>query len=72
MELATLITECVKLTDDAHRANNAGHPDDAKKALNKMFGTLHRNIDQIQLEPEPEPEKPSDIQEPSGPQDGDG
>lgn len=56
MELATLITETVKLSDDAHRANNAGHPEEAKGALNKLHDALQINFDVYRIEPEPEDE----------------
>ena len=72
MELATLITEAVKLSDDAHRANNAGHPISAKASLRILSDVLTRNANVIEPEPEPEPETPAENQIPPSTPDGDG
>lgn len=64
MELATLITESVKLSDDAHRANNAGHPVEAQICLSKMYDVLSDNTAAFKPnvdppnEPAPEPPAP--------------
>ena len=70
MELATVIVDAVKLSDDAHRANNAGHPEEAKESLAKLWWVLddssnlwHKDTKQ---ETEPAPETPSLEPKPNG------
>lgn len=71
MELATLITEAVKLSDDAHRANNAGHPTDAKISLDNLRILLHSELVLISREPEPETEPAPEPPAPEHTSDGD-
>ncbi len=71
MELATLITESVKLSDDAHRANNAGHPDEARTALGRMRVMLNDNTELTQRLPDPETEPAPESPAPEHTSDGD-
>lgn len=64
MELATLITETVKLSDDAQRANLAGHPVEAKDAMRMLNCVLQENESVFCLEPEPENTAPTDSDNP--------
>jgi len=71
MELATLTTETVKLSDDSHRSINAGHPEDAKEHLAQLYLVLGQNHDLFKAEPEPEPPEPSEPPAPQPASDGD-
>lgn len=68
MELATMVVETAKLSDNAQRALNAGHPDEAKEHLLGLYLILleHLASDAPKETPTPETSPPS-----TPPQDGD-
>lgn len=71
MELATLITETVRLSDEAHRANNAGHPSEAMGHLDKLRVLMLAETSAYEPDPEPETEPAPESPAPEHTSDGD-
>lgn len=70
MELGTLILESTKLSEEAHKAFHAGHPNDALEKMHELGNTINNascmNVPASELENQPdESEQPKQDGQPT-------